>query len=87
MAFRSVAIEEIAVAGNGGEAPGGIVTCFMLVALRFCNKLQCFYKEGYLTGNGYNQTRRLCAICFNAPRECIFFPCGHCVSCYECGTK
>ncbi|XP_010505437.1 PREDICTED: uncharacterized protein LOC104782255 isoform X2 [Camelina sativa] len=106
----------------------GVVTCFMVVTLQFCNKLQCCCEEGYLTGNDFaraflrenkdddvssigscnepfanddadlednmgqvdeasNQTRRLCAICFDAPRDCFFLPCGHCVSCYECGTK
>ncbi|KAG9155131.1 hypothetical protein Leryth_011107 [Lithospermum erythrorhizon] len=34
-----------------------------------------------------NNTRRLCAICFDAPRDSFFLPCGHCVSCYACGTK
>ncbi|XP_031128214.1 E3 ubiquitin-protein ligase APD2-like isoform X1 [Ipomoea triloba] len=31
--------------------------------------------------------RHLCAICFDAPRDCFFLPCGHCLSCFECGTK
>ncbi|KAG7643526.1 hypothetical protein ISN44_As02g033260 [Arabidopsis suecica] len=31
--------------------------------------------------------KSLCAICFDAPRDCCFLPCGHCVSCYQCGTK
>ncbi|KAG9155918.1 hypothetical protein Leryth_004160 [Lithospermum erythrorhizon] len=34
-----------------------------------------------------NSTQRLCAICFDAPRDSFFLPCGHCVSCYTCGTK
>ncbi|KAK3226137.1 hypothetical protein Dsin_005999 [Dipteronia sinensis] len=34
-----------------------------------------------------NNTRRLCAICFDAPRDCFFLPCGHCVACFECGTR
>lgn len=34
-----------------------------------------------------NNTRRLCGICFDAPRDCFFLPCGHCVSCFECGTR
>ncbi|KAJ4850036.1 hypothetical protein Tsubulata_040852 [Turnera subulata] len=25
-----------------------------------------------------SSTRRLCAICFDAPRDCFFLPCGHC---------
>ncbi|CAD5320724.1 unnamed protein product [Arabidopsis thaliana] len=31
--------------------------------------------------------KSLCAICFDSPRDCCFLPCGHCVSCYQCGTK
>ncbi|XP_058739747.1 E3 ubiquitin-protein ligase APD2-like [Vicia villosa] len=34
-----------------------------------------------------NNTRRLCAICFDAPRDCFFLPCGHCVACFACGTR
>ncbi|XP_019460162.1 PREDICTED: uncharacterized protein LOC109359922 [Lupinus angustifolius] len=34
-----------------------------------------------------NNSRRLCAICFDAPRECFFLPCGHCVACFACGTR
>lgn len=30
---------------------------------------------------------RLCAICFDAPRDCFFLPCGHHASCFECGTR
>ncbi|CAN6831836.1 unnamed protein product [Brassica oleracea var. botrytis] len=32
-------------------------------------------------------TKTRCAICFDAKRDCFFLPCGHCVSCYQCGTK
>ncbi|KAF8085309.1 hypothetical protein N665_0672s0025 [Sinapis alba] len=32
-------------------------------------------------------TRACCAICFDAQRDCFFLPCGHCVTCYLCGTK
>lgn len=36
----------------------------------------------------YNSNiRRLCAICFDAPRDCFFLPCGHYASCFECGTR
>ncbi|XP_059667991.1 E3 ubiquitin-protein ligase APD2 [Cornus florida] len=36
----------------------------------------------------YNSNiRRLCAICFDAPRDCFFLPCGHCVACFACGTR
>ncbi|XP_028764334.1 uncharacterized protein LOC114722465 [Neltuma alba] len=38
-------------------------------------------------GETSNNTRRLCAICFDAPRDCFFLPCGHCVACFECATR
>ncbi|KDP24449.1 hypothetical protein JCGZ_25013 [Jatropha curcas] len=38
-------------------------------------------------GENSNSTRRLCAICFDAPRDCFFLPCGHCVACFACGTR
>ncbi|QCE11921.1 protein neuralized [Vigna unguiculata] len=44
----------------------------------------------FLPGDGQssnNSTRRLCAICFDAPRDCFFLPCGHCVACFACGTR
>ncbi|KAI3474738.1 hypothetical protein Pfo_029923 [Paulownia fortunei] len=31
--------------------------------------------------------RRLCAICFDAPKDCFFLPCGHCVACFGCATR
>lgn len=34
-----------------------------------------------------NNLRRLCAICFDAPRDCFFLPCGHCATCFTCGTR
>lgn len=37
-------------------------------------------------GEARNSIRRLCAICYDAPVDCFFIPCGHCVSCYQCGT-
>ncbi|KAF3449548.1 hypothetical protein FNV43_RR10277 [Rhamnella rubrinervis] len=45
--------------------------------------------EGKILGDGdkSNSTRRLCAICFDAPRDCFFLPCGHCVACFACGTR
>lgn len=44
--------------------------------------------EGKLRdGEDGNNTRRLCAICFDAPRDCFFLPCGHCVACFACGTR
>ncbi|KAI9116176.1 hypothetical protein K1719_013106 [Acacia pycnantha] len=38
-------------------------------------------------GEASNNTRRLCAICFDAPRDCFYLPCGHCVACFECGNR
>ncbi|KAF5940963.1 hypothetical protein HYC85_022130 [Camellia sinensis] len=38
-------------------------------------------------GEYNNNIRRLCAICFDAPRDCFFLPCGHCVACFACGTR
>ncbi|KAI4353357.1 hypothetical protein L6164_002315 [Bauhinia variegata] len=45
--------------------------------------------EGKSLGDGetHNNTRRLCGICFDAPRDCFFLPCGHCVACFECATR
>ncbi|KAM3216968.1 E3 ubiquitin-protein ligase APD1-like [Capsicum annuum] len=40
-------------------------------------------KDGEFNSN----IRRLCAICFDAPRNCFFLPCGHHASCFECGTR
>ncbi|XP_068638513.1 E3 ubiquitin-protein ligase APD2-like isoform X2 [Aristolochia californica] len=34
-----------------------------------------------------NYPRRQCEICFNAPRDCFFLPCGHCATCFTCGTR
>lgn len=31
--------------------------------------------------------RRLCVMCFDAPRDCFFLPCGHCAACFACGTR
>ncbi|KAG8377025.1 hypothetical protein BUALT_Bualt09G0125200 [Buddleja alternifolia] len=32
-------------------------------------------------------SQRLCAICFDAPKDCFFLPCGHCVTCFGCATR
>lgn len=47
------------------------------------------FVEGKALGDGENSnnTRRLCAICFDAPRDCFFLPCGHCMACFACGTR
>ncbi|PIA32246.1 hypothetical protein AQUCO_04500088v1 [Aquilegia coerulea] len=34
-----------------------------------------------------NHPRRLCVICFDAPRDSFFLPCGHCAACFTCGTR
>lgn len=31
--------------------------------------------------------RRLCVICFDSLRDCFFLPCGHCATCFTCGTR
>ncbi|KAH6776811.1 hypothetical protein C2S52_000083 [Perilla frutescens var. hirtella] len=30
---------------------------------------------------------RFCAICFEAPKDCFFIPCGHCMACFGCATR
>ena len=52
-----------------------------------------FLAEGSIDGKPLgdeetsNDTWHLCAICFDAPRDCFFLPCGHCVACFACGTR
>jgi len=43
------------------------------------------FLEGSMEANG--NPRRLCVICYDAPRECFFLPCGHCAACFACGTR
>ncbi|KAB1225755.1 hypothetical protein CJ030_MR1G019926 [Morella rubra] len=38
-------------------------------------------------GENTNNPSRLCVICFDAPRDCFFLPCGHCAACFTCGTR
>ncbi|KAF5446724.1 hypothetical protein F2P56_032326 [Juglans regia] len=38
-------------------------------------------------GESVNNPRHLCVICFDAPRDCFFLPCGHCAACFTCGTR
>lgn len=38
-------------------------------------------------GGSDQSLRRLCAICFDAPRDCFFLPCGHCAVCFTCGKR
>lgn len=34
-----------------------------------------------------SNSRQLCAICFDTPKDCFFIPCGHCACCFTCGTR
>ncbi|KAI8523571.1 hypothetical protein RHMOL_Rhmol13G0084500 [Rhododendron molle] len=38
-------------------------------------------------GETNSNLRRLCVMCFDAPRDCFFLPCGHCAACFACGTR
>ncbi|KAK7305400.1 hypothetical protein VNO77_43305 [Canavalia gladiata] len=38
-------------------------------------------------GETSNDIQHLCVICFDAPRDCFFLPCGHCSTCFACGTR
>ncbi|XP_022873683.1 uncharacterized protein LOC111392552 [Olea europaea var. sylvestris] len=38
-------------------------------------------------GEYSNNMMRLCAICYDAPRDSFFLPCGHCVACFACATR
>ncbi|XP_004294245.1 PREDICTED: uncharacterized protein LOC101291029 [Fragaria vesca subsp. vesca] len=40
-----------------------------------------------INGGDDNNTLRLCVICFDGPRDCFFLPCGHCATCFTCGTR
>ena len=40
-----------------------------------------------VTGETSNDLQHLCVICFDAPRDCFFLPCGHSAACFECGTR
>ncbi|KAJ8437936.1 hypothetical protein Cgig2_031452 [Carnegiea gigantea] len=41
------------------------------------------FKEGEVNCN----PRRLCVVCFDGPRDCFFLPCGHCATCFPCGSR
>lgn len=44
--------------------------------------------EGNSSKDGENSSsHRLCVVCFDAPRDCFFLPCGHCATCFTCGTR
>ncbi|KAI9195384.1 hypothetical protein LWI28_014372 [Acer negundo] len=34
-----------------------------------------------------SSNKRICVICYDAPRDCFFLPCGHAASCYACATR
>lgn len=38
-------------------------------------------------GEANSNLRRLCVMCFDAPRDSFFLPCGHCAACFTCGTR
>lgn len=34
-----------------------------------------------------DDSQHLCAICFEAPKNSFFIPCGHCMACFGCATR
>ncbi|KAK2641056.1 hypothetical protein Ddye_022819 [Dipteronia dyeriana] len=34
-----------------------------------------------------SSNKRICVICYDAPKDCFFLPCGHAASCYACATR
>lgn len=30
---------------------------------------------------------KICVICFDNQRSCLFVPCGHCITCYNCAKR
>jgi len=46
----------------------------------------CDGRPGGEGGKKY-QPRQLCVICYDAPKDCFFIPCGHCASCFDCGVR
>lgn len=30
---------------------------------------------------------KVCVICYDDPRECLFIPCGHCIACHACAIR
>lgn len=50
--------------------------------------LAVVYSDGkLLEGETNSNPQRLCVICFDAPRDCFFLPCGHSATCFTCGTR
>ncbi|KAL3833286.1 hypothetical protein ACJIZ3_008022 [Penstemon smallii] len=50
-------------------------------------------EEDLESGKGSNTSSddlydgKLCAICYDGQRSCVFVPCGHCVTCYTCAYR
>jgi len=57
------------------------------------DEYQDFLEEGSAEGRSLGEgakksiSRQLCVICFDAPKDCFFIPCGHCACCFTCGTR
>ena len=57
------------------------------------DEYQDFREEGSAEGRSLGEgakksiSRHLCVICFDAPKDCFFIPCGHCACCFTCGTR
>ncbi|XVF05328.1 hypothetical protein REPUB_Repub05bG0162900 [Reevesia pubescens] len=54
--------------------------------------LEQWQAASYLEGKPLNQEESnnppsLCVVCSDAPRDCFFLPCGHCATCFTCGTR
>ncbi|CAI9763032.1 unnamed protein product [Fraxinus pennsylvanica] len=44
-------------------------------------------ETGTSSSSGDLHDVKICAICFDKPRNCIFVPCGHFVTCHDCGLR
>ncbi|KAH9623993.1 hypothetical protein KSS87_020710 [Heliosperma pusillum] len=56
------------------------------------DEAQEYLEDGLLEGrpageSGKKYHSRQCVICFDASKDCFFIPCGHCASCFACGTR
>ncbi|KAH9623322.1 hypothetical protein KSS87_010840 [Heliosperma pusillum] len=38
-------------------------------------------------GGSNSKNSHLCAICFDAPKDCFFVPCGHSAACFTCASR
>ncbi|KAJ8448331.1 hypothetical protein Cgig2_021959 [Carnegiea gigantea] len=52
----------------------------------FLEEGPCDERSGGEGGKKYHP-RQLCVICYDAPKDCFFIPCGHCASCFKCGVR